>query len=78
MRVRQILGVVRHEDYKAYSPKLEDILRVAMIGALKGFGVYSESPVGEGPTQDRTPAFPYDVQQLVLRRHHRLRKAILR
>lgn len=58
-----------HEDYKAYSPKLEDILRVAMIGALKGFGIYSESPVGasEGATEVRTPAFPYDVQQLVQR-----------
>lgn len=47
-------------DYKVYAKHLSDILSLAMIAALKGMGVYNESP--GGPTKESKPAFPYAVQ----------------
>lgn len=54
------------EDYRVYSTHLADILQVAMIAALKGFGVYCEDPGGHaGTTKESKPIFPYDVQRHV-------------
>ena len=52
-------------DYAEYSVRLKDILQVAMIGALKGFGVYCEGPEQAAPKEEVKPAFPYDVQGAV-------------
>lgn len=55
------------EDYRVYSIHLNDILQVTMIAALKGFGVYCESPgsIGGSAAKETKPAFPYDVQRHV-------------
>lgn len=64
--VPEVVARVR-EDYRAYSEHLADILQVSMIAALKGFGVYCESPgsVGGPAAKETKPAFPYDVQRHV-------------
>lgn len=51
------------EDLKVYAAKLEDILHVALVGALKGFGVYTEGRGSGEPTQTKQVEVPYAVQQ---------------
>lgn len=53
------------EDYVAYSGHLKNILQVALIGALKGFGVYCEGPEQGTTKEEVKPTFPYVVQQHV-------------